>query len=75
MIGLTQPRLAGSIILLLTHGYTIKPEGTDYLIQLADDLMTEFALATTPGLWLVDTIPMCESKPYDTLKFIFTLSQ
>ena len=22
--------------------------------------MTEFALANTPGLWLVDTIPFCE---------------
>ena len=46
-------------MLLLTHGYAIKPEGTDSLVDLADETMTEFGIALTPGLWLVDTIPAC----------------
>lgn len=50
-------RLAGSVILILTHGYAINPKGVDNLVHLADELMIEFALATTPGLWMVDIIP------------------
>ncbi|KAH8109869.1 cytochrome P450 monooxygenase, partial [Phellopilus nigrolimitatus] len=56
-------RTAGAIILRLSHGYTIEPEGPDKLIDLADDVMTEFMLSLTPGLWMVDVAPFMRYLP------------
>lgn len=50
------PRLAGAIILNVSHGYQVQ-EGDDPMIQLADKLMDEFSQVTTPGTHLVDIIP------------------
>lgn len=52
-------RTAGAIILKLSHGYTIEPEGPDPLVDLADEVLLEFALSTQPGLWMVDVLPFC----------------
>lgn len=50
-------RTAGAIILKISHGYTIEPEGTDYFVDLANNVLHEFLLAATPGLWMVDIMP------------------
>jgi len=47
----------GSIILKLTYGYTAEPHRDDPLVNLINETVTSFSLATLPGAWLVDNIP------------------
>lgn len=50
-------RLAGAIILKISHGYTIEPAGPDPLVDLADEAVLQFSLSSAPGAWLVDVMP------------------
>ncbi|RHZ72745.1 hypothetical protein CDV55_102908 [Aspergillus turcosus] len=49
---------AGAIILKIAYGYTIEPHKADALVDLANKALAQFAIAGTPGTWLVDTIPI-----------------
>ena len=52
-------RLPGAIILKVSHGYTISPDGPDPLVELADKAVgTVFSEACQAGKWLVDVIPI-----------------
>ena len=52
--------LPGAIILKMSHGYTISPDGPDPLVELANEAVgTIFAEACHPGTWLVDIVPIC----------------
>jgi hypothetical protein len=53
-------RAAGGLILRLSYGYVVDPHGNDYLVDLAERAIGEFALAFTPGHWMVDSIPACK---------------
>lgn len=67
-------RTAGAIILKMSHGYTIEPEGQDYLISLADDVLLEFSLAAQPGHWMVDIVPFCALPSYVLQSFVLFCS-
>ncbi|EJC98991.1 cytochrome P450 [Fomitiporia mediterranea MF3/22] len=54
---------AGAIILKIAHGYTIEPHGRDPLVDIADETMMQFSLATVPGVWLVDVLPLLKRVP------------
>ncbi|KAK7695653.1 hypothetical protein QCA50_000289 [Cerrena zonata] len=56
-------KMAGAIILMITHGYTVKEEGTDSFVSIADKVLDEFAQATTPGAFLVDALPILRYIP------------
>lgn len=51
---------AGAIILKVAYGYTIKPDGPDRLINLAETAMTQFSESAASGKWLVDVVPTCK---------------
>jgi len=53
----------GSIILKMSHGYTVDHEKPDPLVQLADDALAEFSLAAEAGKWMVDVMPFLRSVP------------
>ncbi|KAJ6464357.1 cytochrome P450 [Mycena sanguinolenta] len=53
---------AGSIILRVTYGYQTAPEHDKYL-TLAEKVMAAFSLASQPGAWAVDIIPMLRYLP------------
>ena len=42
----------------IAYGYTIEPRGNDPLVDLADKALSQFSLASQPGIWLVDVIPL-----------------
>ncbi|TDL20083.1 cytochrome P450 [Rickenella mellea] len=56
-------KLAGAIILKISYGYTIDPNGNDPLVDLADDALSQLSLAATPGAWLVDLLPILRYIP------------
>ncbi|RAH51118.1 cytochrome P450 [Aspergillus brunneoviolaceus CBS 621.78] len=56
-------REAGAVILKLTYGYVVEPKGRDAFIELADLSGSQFAKATEPGKWLVDTLPILKYVP------------
>lgn len=49
--------MAGAIILMLTYGYSVKPDGSDPLVKLIDTLLQRFSYSTQAGAWLVDLLP------------------
>ena len=50
----------GAIILLhIAYGYEAK-EHDDPFVELADKATEQFSLATEPGAYLVDVLPMCK---------------
>ncbi|KAH0828099.1 hypothetical protein J3R83DRAFT_3758 [Lanmaoa asiatica] len=51
-------RTAGSVILKISHGYTVK-EDDDLLVEMANKAMHNFSVTTTPGRFLVDILPIC----------------
>jgi len=55
-------RNAGSIILMISHGYELKP-GIDPLVELADRVTEQFAVSTAPGGFMVDIIPLLRYVP------------
>lgn len=48
-------------ILKMTYGYDVEPHQEDPLVDLADQVITQFSAAGVPGAWMVDTIPACWS--------------
>ena len=49
----------GAVILKLSHGYTISPEGYDTLVHLAEEALDNVLIeASIPGKWLVDIFPI-----------------
>ncbi|TDL20092.1 cytochrome P450 oxidoreductase OrdA-like protein, partial [Rickenella mellea] len=56
-------KLAGGIVLKMSHGYTINPTGNDPLVDLAEEALTKFSLAAAPGAWLVDFVPVLRYIP------------
>lgn len=59
-------RMAGGIILRISHGYTIQ-EKNDPFVTLADEATEQFSLSTAPGGFLVNLVPPCKCSS-DTLK-------
>ncbi|KAI0427503.1 cytochrome P450 [Xylaria sp. FL1042] len=54
---------AGAIILKLTYGYSVDPQNSDPLVELADSTNEVFSAASVPGVWLVDIIPALRYVP------------
>ncbi|KAJ5628173.1 hypothetical protein N7490_010401 [Penicillium lividum] len=54
---------AGAIILKIAYGYTIEPHKLDPLVHMAGLALEHFAIAGTPGAWLVDMIPALKYVP------------
>ena len=52
----------GSIILKMSHGYTVDHQKPDPLVELADNALAEFSLAAEAGKWMVDMMPFCKKK-------------
>jgi hypothetical protein len=55
-----EAREAGAVILKISYGYTIEPHKNDPLVDLADEALDQFSLASRPGYWLVDIMSFCE---------------
>ncbi|KAJ7708746.1 cytochrome P450 [Mycena rosella] len=55
-------KTAGALILRISHGYEVK-EGADPFVTLADVATGQFALATSPGAFLVNLIPPLQHLP------------
>ncbi|KAL1743914.1 cytochrome P450 [Schizophyllum fasciatum] len=55
-------KTAGAIILRISHGYEVREHG-DPLVALADDATEQFSHATSPGGFLVNTIPALRHLP------------
>lgn len=51
---------AGAIILSISYGYTIEPHGAGPLVDLADQALAQFSIASQPGRWSVDALPFCK---------------
>ncbi|OJA14058.1 hypothetical protein AZE42_05223 [Rhizopogon vesiculosus] len=52
----------GATILKILHGYDVQ-EGNDPLVELTDKAMAQFSEVTTPGAYLVNTIPILKYLP------------
>jgi len=55
-------RVAGSLTLRITFGYETKP-GTDPFLSTADLVMSQLTLAASPGIFLVNYIPILRHLP------------
>lgn len=55
-------RMAGSIILMLTHGYEVQ-EHDDPVVKVVDEATEQFSDATAPGAFLVDVFPLLRYIP------------
>ena len=44
----------------MSYGYTIEAHKRDPLVHIANLALEHFAIAGTPGTWLVDMIPACK---------------
>ncbi|KAL5040935.1 hypothetical protein BDW71DRAFT_212621 [Aspergillus fruticulosus] len=53
----------GAVILKIAYGYDIEPHGRDPLVALANESLANFAVAGTPGAWIVDTVPALKYLP------------
>ena len=49
--------MAGSVILKISHGYSVKDDN-DPLVEMAEIAMNNFSLVITPGRFLVDVLPV-----------------
>lgn len=49
-------------MLKLAYGYQVQ-ENSDHMVHLVDQAMETLALATTPGVWLVDLLPILRYVP------------
>ena len=47
---------------MLTYGYSVK-EDDDPLVHIADRALSNFALSTAPGAFMVDRVPMLQLLP------------
>ena len=48
------------MILKIAYGYNIEPHERDPLVDIANLALEHFAIAGTPGSWLVDIFPIRE---------------
>ncbi|KAJ3485033.1 hypothetical protein NLI96_g5228 [Meripilus lineatus] len=55
-------KTAGSIILMMSHGYTVQEE-EDPIVNLVDVATEQFSEATRPGAFLVDVLPVLRYVP------------
>jgi len=55
-------RTAGAIILMISHGYTVK-EHDDPMVDIVEAAMDQFSECIEPGTFLVDMVPLCKSLP------------
>jgi len=55
-------RMVGSVIVMITHGYTVQ-SSPDPILGLAEKVMDEFCILTTPGSFLVDVFPSLRHVP------------
>ncbi|KAG7096665.1 hypothetical protein E1B28_004080 [Marasmius oreades] len=55
-------RTAGAVVLRISHGYEVE-ESHDPFIQLADLATEQFSMATSPGQFLVDVVPVLRHVP------------
>ncbi|KAH9942003.1 cytochrome P450 [Amylocystis lapponica] len=55
-------KCAGAIILKMSYGYEVQQD-EDRLVNAADVAMGEFALASSPGAFLVDLFPILKNVP------------
>ncbi|KAL2844159.1 cytochrome P450 [Aspergillus pseudoustus] len=53
----------GAVILKIAYGYNINPHDRDPLVALANEALENFSAAATPGVWMVDTIPILRYLP------------
>jgi hypothetical protein len=51
----------GALILQLTYGYKVQ-ETDDPFVAQADKAIADFNISGTPGAFLVDLVPICESR-------------
>ena len=59
LTGYVVHRLPGAIILKMSYGYTISPDGPDPLVELAELVVNSlFSKSCETGKWLVDIIPI-----------------
>jgi cytochrome P450 len=58
-----QNSTAGATVLKMTYGYTIQSSKSDPLVDLAEQMMTEFSLAAVPMAWGVDIVPALQHLP------------
>ncbi|KAJ3821601.1 cytochrome P450 [Lentinula raphanica] len=56
-------RLAGSVILRISHGYEVQEHKDDPFVTLANAATEQFSLATSTGQFLVDCIPALKHVP------------
>ena len=48
-------------MLSIAYGYNLEPIGDDPLVHLANVAVSQLCLALMPGVWLVDSLPICKS--------------
>ncbi|KAJ1300548.1 hypothetical protein OPQ81_002202 [Rhizoctonia solani] len=60
---------SGATVVRLTYGYTPKDQDDEY-IKIAERAMENFALVTTPGMFLVDIFPLLKHIPWTPFKRI-----
>ncbi|KAL4789294.1 cytochrome P450 [Aspergillus venezuelensis] len=53
----------GAVILKIAYGYNINPRGPDPLVSLANEALENFSVAGTPGVWIVDAVPILKYLP------------
>ncbi|KAJ3790675.1 cytochrome P450 [Lentinula aff. detonsa] len=56
-------RLAGAVILRISHGYEVQEHKDDPFVTLANSATEQFSLATSTGQYLVDCIPALKHVP------------
>ncbi|KAL4948852.1 cytochrome P450 [Aspergillus filifer] len=53
----------GAIVMKSTYGYTISPHTPDRMVTANNQMMREFSLASAPGTWAPDIIPVLQYLP------------
>lgn len=68
--------MVGSLALKMSHGYTTEKSGHDPLVQLAEEVMSQFSFTGQAGVWMVDILPFCMSivQSFSYLSFFICLS-
>lgn len=51
----------GCVILKIVYGYDTRRDKRDPLVDMAETTVAQFAEASVPGTWAVDTFPFCMS--------------
>jgi len=54
---------ATALILRISHGYSIEPEGSDPLVDIAEKGVGQISMAAQPGAFLVDALPILRHVP------------